>query len=903
MKAMVIQSDFTGGELDPKLYGRVGIPRYQSGLKTAKNVDIMVTGGATVRAGKKFVYNAGASITTRTIPFVIFRTDTTPASLKGYVVEFRSDNKIRFYLDGALIVTGGSTPYELTSPFTSANLSLIKYEQFNNQLYLVHPDFPPCTLTRTTDTSWAITNVPFVFETVRNIAQSYWTERINNRNIALSSICWSGTMFVAVGAADGTDAYILTSTDGTTWTERAPSVAKNIALNSICWSGTMFVAVGAADGTDAYILTSTDGTTWTERANPKNITLTSICWASTQLVAVGYDDGVTDAYILTSTNGVTWTEQANPKRAFLYSVCWSGSLLVAMGVEVFGVPDTYIITSADGITWTEQANPRNAQINSICWTGTQFIGVGNNSLGSNKVIITSPNGISWTERSDPKNKGLNSICWSGSQLIAVGIHDGSDAYIITSDGNFGYEGLTRSGQVVTAGTIEYHGWKSGTIVTITGATQTDYNGTFVITVVDDRTFTYTVSGSPATPATGTITAGRVPWGSTGYPAALTFFEQRMLLARTSKHPQTVWGSETNNIYNFVLGALDSDPFEFVPAAAASSINQMITTSQVVLLTNDKEITMSGGANPLTPSNVQIKAVGRYGSRDGIRPLPIGGELVFSTRSGKRVRGMSYKLVSDAYEFPNVCIMSEHLLTSGIVEMYHAIEPNSTVYILTADGKIARVAYDREQEVVAFSWYETDGLYKGLCVVQEGLKDQIYATVERTIGGTAYTYMELFDPTLNTDSAVTGTDGTGKTTWTGLSHLEGKTVDVIADGVDLTPMTVTSGQIVLPTAAKAVEIGLHFEAEIHDLPVELPVGDGTTQGRTSVSVSEITVRMHESIGCTINGQAISTGASAFTGDKKVTAIGWGVSAGQVEIKRTQPMPFTVLAIIKRVTVND
>jgi hypothetical protein len=103
---MVIQSDFTGGEIDPKLYGRVSIPRYQSGLQTAKNVDIMVTGGATRRAGKKFVYNAGASpLTVRQFPFVIFRTDTTPASLKGYVVEFRSDNKIRFYVDGATVVS------------------------------------------------------------------------------------------------------------------------------------------------------------------------------------------------------------------------------------------------------------------------------------------------------------------------------------------------------------------------------------------------------------------------------------------------------------------------------------------------------------------------------------------------------------------------------------------------------------------------------------------------------------------------------------------------------------------------------------------------------------------------------------------------------------------------------
>jgi hypothetical protein len=502
--------------------------------------------------------------------------------------------------------------------------------------------------------------------------------------------------------------------------------------------------------------------------------------------------------------------------------------------------------------------------------------------------------------------------------VAVGYPDGADAYIITSQllstGDpdayiltsalpVTIEGITRAGSIATAATTAAHNLRTGNIVTIADAVQTEYNGTFQVTVVDDYTFTYTITGTPASPATGTITMARVPWGTTGYPSALTFFEQRLLLARSKLHPQTIWGSETNNLDNFVLGVYDSSPFEFVPSAAASSINQLIATGQVVVLTNDKEITMSGGSGlPLTPTNVQIKAVGRYGSKDGIRPLPIGSELVFATRSGKRIRGMAYKLVEDSYNFPNVCIMSEHLLTGGVVEMFHASEPESAVYILTADGKIARVAYDRDQEVVAFSRYETDGLFKGLCVVQEGLKDQVWVTVERVINGTTYLYTELFDPALNTDCALTGYDAGGKTTWTGLGHLEGETVDIVADGAALTG-TVTAGQIVLAVAAHTVEFGLHYESELYDLKPELAVGDGTAQGRVSVSVNEIVVRLENSRGCVINGQEIPADAAAFRGDKKISNLGWGGTSGQVNIKQTKPLPFTVLAIIKRITVND
>lgn len=66
--------------------------------------------------------------------------------------------------------------------------------------------------------------------------------------------------------------------------------------------------------------------------------------------------------------------------------------------------------------------------------------------------------------------------------------------------------LTRSGSTATATTASNHNLASGMTVTIAGANETEYNGAFVVTVTGLDTFTYTVSGTPASPATGTITA-------------------------------------------------------------------------------------------------------------------------------------------------------------------------------------------------------------------------------------------------------------------------------------------------------------------------------------------------------------------------------------------------------------
>lgn len=68
--------------------------------------------------------------------------------------------------------------------------------------------------------------------------------------------------------------------------------------------------------------------------------------------------------------------------------------------------------------------------------------------------------------------------------------------------------ITRSGSTATATTAAAHGYTTGDEITIRGAVQSEYNGTFEITVTDTDEFTFTVSGTPASPATGTIFHGR-----------------------------------------------------------------------------------------------------------------------------------------------------------------------------------------------------------------------------------------------------------------------------------------------------------------------------------------------------------------------------------------------------------
>ncbi|MFD2270056.1 hypothetical protein ACFS07_00245 [Undibacterium arcticum] len=66
--------------------------------------------------------------------------------------------------------------------------------------------------------------------------------------------------------------------------------------------------------------------------------------------------------------------------------------------------------------------------------------------------------------------------------------------------------ITRSGTTATVTTARNHGFANGASVTISGATQTEYNGTFTITWISNTSFSYPVAENPPSPATGNYTA-------------------------------------------------------------------------------------------------------------------------------------------------------------------------------------------------------------------------------------------------------------------------------------------------------------------------------------------------------------------------------------------------------------
>ena len=146
-------TNFTAGELSPRLDGRNDLAKYSAGCATVENMVIYPHGAAARRPGTQFVASVKTpAAKTRLIPFE-FSTEQT------YILEF-GNQYIRFYRNNGQIESGGS-PYEISTPYLTAELFDIKFAQSADVMYLTHPNHQTRKLSRTGHTSWTLAAVEF----------------------------------------------------------------------------------------------------------------------------------------------------------------------------------------------------------------------------------------------------------------------------------------------------------------------------------------------------------------------------------------------------------------------------------------------------------------------------------------------------------------------------------------------------------------------------------------------------------------------------------------------------------------------------------------------------------------------------------------------------------------------
>jgi len=423
------------------------------------------------------------------------------------------------------------------------------------------------------------------------------------------------------------------------------------------------------------------------------------------------------------------------------------------------------------------------------------------------------------------------------------------------------------------------------------------------------------------------------WSSTrGYPSNVTFFRERLAFS-------------TGQILNFSVSG-DFENFSSRNPSGEIAPDQAITIEIASDTVNDVQwlipsdgllIGTSGGefvCNELTtdevfgPGNVKIAEQSQYGSRS-VLPVRVGNAVLFVQRAGRKLRELQYQFANDRFASTDLTVLSEHITETGITDLIYQQEPHSIIWGCKSDGELVGFTFNRNQEVLGWHRHPVGGDGSVECMEAipspDGTQDDLWMIVRRTINGETKRYIERMEKDFIESTDITNAffvdsgltyNGAPVTTLSGLDHLEGEEVAILADGSAHPRATVQSGSIELQRETTVAHVGLPYDSVLQTMRLEAGAEDGTAQGKTK-RITKAVFRFLSTVGAKAGdsmenldeiqfrrpSNPMDQAVPPFSGDKLIEWPGNYDFDGYLIVKQEQPLPMTVLAIMPQVLTQD
>ena len=228
--------------------------------------------------------------------------------------------------------------------------------------------------------------------------------------------------------------------------------------------------------------------------------------------------------------------------------------------------------------------------------------------------------------------------------------------------------------------------------------------------------------------------------------------------------------------------------------------------------------------------------------------------MFVDRNGKTLRDYLYSFNEDAYTTQDKSVLSSQLIKQPVDMAMLAgtqSEDSNWLFIVNTDGTVAVLNTLRAQDINGFTEWTTDGNVESVTVVD----DKLFIVTKRF--GNLDRFIEVWDFAYLMDSSVKVSPTPTQTVITGLDHLEGQTVQIVGDGIVLTPKTVASGQITLEAneiGYSEIELGINFVPQIVPMPINTSIGSGQNAMRLK-RIVRVNMRVYETYGVYVDGNPV------------------------------------------------
>ena len=420
----------------------------------------------------------------------------------------------------------------------------------------------------------------------------------------------------------------------------------------------------------------------------------------------------------------------------------------------------------------------------------------------------------------------------------------------------------------------------------------------------------------------------------GWPHTVGFYQERLAFGRTDTMPRSVWLSKSLNFSDFG----ESTPAEASDGMSITMTGGRLNAISFIRESGDLVIGTSGSMRTLGPAssaeafsstNIQQRQQTTTGAAS-VPPVTIGNTVIYGGFHKAALHEFSYSFDVNGYLSPELTVLSAHAFKPGISFMAFQEFPDSIIWCGLADGTLTATTYDRAQKVVGISKHRIaggkiseTGIVESACVVRVESGDRLWMIVRRTINGQTKRYVEYLEMPFDggsvsngifLDSARTVINGSPATSINGASHLEGATVGVFADGVDIGDAMVSGGTFMLPggIAASKITYGLRYESVAETLRMaQTGNRDGTAIGRRAHIISvalDLLETAYIKAGSALRqfeylfretSETLESERSLFTGVKSVSAEDNWSNGGVVIMRSDRAYPAIIRSIIASV----
>jgi len=397
----------------------------------------------------------------------------------------------------------------------------------------------------------------------------------------------------------------------------------------------------------------------------------------------------------------------------------------------------------------------------------------------------------------------------------------------------------------------------------------------------------------------------------GFPAAVTFHQNRLWFGGTLAQPDGIWGSKSGQYFNFDIGdGEDNDALDLTAnVGEIFTIRHLVSNRDLQVFTTGAELFVQAPPDkPVTPANAQIRRQTPFGA-SFVRPSPFDGATLFVQTTVSALREFLFTDREAAYTSVAISQLAPHLIKNPVQQttIKGALNRSeSYVFLLNNDGTIAVFYSIRGDQKAGWTLWDTTGKWHSVCSVFE----RLFVVASRDDGsGTDKLFLEEFQVDMPMDfcdefSATNSVFGSLT------SHFSnGAVVKAISGNDYLGEFTIASGQIDASLAKSGVStgyIGYAFVPLIKTLPVDAAVLGGPLTGEPR-RITRVVLDLHETLAVSVNDKDLvfrnvtddmSQDRVAITGKEEFRLLGYSRDP-RVNVSQSYPFSLDINGMVVEV----